>query len=325
MKRTFGKAVAFMAAAGLLLTGCSSTDEAAGGEEKAAAGGTVSITHAWGTDEFPVEPETVVASGVGVDNLLALGITPDVVVETPSDKASPWREEQLKDAERIDVPDFRSVPLEKIAAAKPDLIVGDFWRITQESYGALKEIAPTLGGIGDKGEALGWKPQLEALGKIYGKEDAVKKILEDDAARFAAVKEELPGLEGKTGVIAQYAPQRGMGVVVDPEEPGNSTLYDLGMKVPDSFASLPQRSGRSIISPENISVMDADFMAIYATAGGPDEIRAIPGFEDLRQVKNDTTIFGDAALVQGLNNPSSLSREWVLEQIRPTLKKVNGK
>ena len=320
MKRTIGKVAAIVAAAGLLLTGCSKADEPAEGDRKDA--GTVSIAHAWGTDEYPVKPAKVVASGVAVDNLLALGVTPDVVIETPADKGAPWRAEALKGVERIDAPDFRTVPVEKIAAAKPDFIVGDFWRITQENYTNLKEIAPTLGGIGAEGESLGWKPQLEALGKIYGKEGDAKKVIDEDAGRFDSVKSDLPKLEGKTGVLAQYAPQRGMAVVADPEEPGNSAFYDLGMKVPDSFASLPQRSGRAEVSPENISVIDADFMAVYAVSGGPDEIRAIPGFSDLRQVKNDTTVFGDVVLVMALNNPSSLSRAWVLEQLRPTLEKV---
>lgn len=92
MTKTSAKAAALMSVAAMLLVGCGTSDgKPASAESTGGASATVSITHAWGTDDYPVKPETVVALGTSVDNLLALGITPTAVIETPYDKDAPWR------------------------------------------------------------------------------------------------------------------------------------------------------------------------------------------------------------------------------------------
>ncbi|MCF6780018.1 hypothetical protein L3H35_10325, partial [Corynebacterium sp. MC-21] len=78
-------------------------------------------------------------------------------------------------------------------------------------------------------------------------------------------------------------------------------------------------TGRAMVASENISALNADFMAIYAQSGSDEEMRQIPGYIDLTQVKKKATKVGDSALVQGLNVPSSLSREWLLKELRPEL------
>lgn len=51
-------------------------------------------------------------------------------------------------------------------------------------------------------------------------------------------------------------------------------------------------------------------------------MHALPGFDQLRQVAGKHTVFTDFSTVQGLNIPSSLSRAWVLDSIRPQLKQL---
>ncbi len=187
----------------------------------------------------------------------------------------------------------------------------------------MSAIAPTLGGISDKGEGIGWESQLEALGKIFNKESEAKKAIEEDQKRFSDAKEKLPNLSGKTGVVSQFA-QGSFGAVADPEDPGASFIYDLGMKFPDKLTdgSVPANNGRVTLSPENVSYLAADFMVIYNLDGSVEEVENIPGYKDLPQVKADATLAGDSAVVAGLNNPTSLSRAWVLDKTMPTLEKV---
>ncbi|MCZ9309104.1 ABC transporter substrate-binding protein [Corynebacterium uberis] len=283
----------------------------------------VSITHAWGTDEYPTHPATVVASGTAVDNLLELGITPTAVVVSTMDKNNPWLIDKLDGVHIIETADYGSLPVEKIAAEKPDLIVGDFWHITQDNYNALKDIAPTLGGIGTTGEQSGWKPQLTALGTIYGKEDQAAAVLAADEKRFGDAAADMPGLRGKTAVLTQFIKGQGIGVIADEKEPGNSFFYDLGMTIPEKVATLPNvQMGRAMISPEQVSLLDADFMVIFPASGTEAEMHALPGFDQLRQVAGKHTVFTDFSTVQGLNIPSSLSRAWVLDSIRPQLKQL---
>lgn len=283
----------------------------------------ITVKHARGSDAFPVSPENVVAVGPAIDNLLALGIKPAAVVMTPKDENSPWRDGKLDGVKVIKQTDFKTLPKEDIAATNPDMIVGDYWNITESNYKELSEIAPTLGGIGEKGAEAGWKPQLEELGKIFDKEDEAKKVIEEDQKLFDDAKEELPNIKDKTGVVSQYA-QGSFGAVADPEEVASSFIYDLGMKLPDTLTdgSVKVEQGRVTLSPEHISKLAADFMVIYNRGGSTEEFTSIPGYKDLPQVKSGATLAGDEAVVAGLNTPTSLSRAWVLDKVKPTLEKI---
>ena len=229
---------AVVVAASLVIAGCSSDDDngdttsgtSASADSNADSGADaseVTISHVYGEDTYPTNPETVVAIGTAVDNLLALGITPDAIVERPDDKDAAWKNDQLEDVERIPLSD-QNVPLEEIAALEPDLVVGDLYRIPEEAYDALKDVSPVLPGIDQTAD---WEPQLKALGQIYGKQDEAQQVIDDDEQAFADVREELPGLEGKTaltvqdrggqfGVIAGYdkLPQVESGAVVEDDK-----------------------------------------------------------------------------------------------------------
>lgn len=299
----------------------SATASATNSSDKAAE---ITIRHARGEDTYPVNPERVVAIGPAIDNLLALGIKPTAVVMSSKDANAPWRDGKLDGVQVIKQTDFKTLPKEEIAAVAPDFIVGDYWTINEANYAQLSSIAPTLGGIGTQGEEIGWKPQLKQLGKIFNKEDKAQEVIDQDQKLFSDARSKLPNIEGKTGVISQFA-EGSFGAVADPKDPGASFIYDLGMTFPKSLTdgSIQVKQGRVTLSPENISALAADFMVIYNRGGDIAEVEKIPGYADLPQVKSGATVAGNEAIVAGLNTPTSLSRAWVLEQVKPTLEKVS--
>ena len=194
-KYTFGLAV--LTSASLLLVGCTSDSSDASNREsqtsqssssEATQSGEITLKNSWGEASYPVKPERVVATGTAVDNLLALGIKPTAIIHTPTDKERPWQKEKLEGVEIIDATNDGELPVEKIAAIHPDFIVGDYWRITEQSYGVLKDIAPTLGATGTQGGEIGWASQLKQLGKLYGKEAKAKEIVDADHKRFEEMK-----------------------------------------------------------------------------------------------------------------------------------------
>ena len=324
-------ALAALTAASLILTGCThgdGKDKDKGSNSSSASGsssdkaGEITLKTSWGDASYPKNPKRVIATGTAVDNLLALGIKPSAIITLPSEKPSPWLKDKLKGVKVITAKSDTELPAEAIASDKPDLIVGDYWRITEQNYNLLKNIAPTLGATGTHGADIGWASQLTQLGKLFGKEEDAKKVIAEDHKRFEETKKDIPGLAGKTGVVVQFlGDSKQFGVVADPKEPGNSFLYDLGMTVPDSVLNLPNnKSGRALVSGENIKALNADFMAVYSQSGTDAEMRQTPGYSDLTQVRKDSTKIGDAMFVQGLNVPSSLSREWLLKELRPQLK-----
>lgn len=299
-----------------------STSAASSTSSKAAAAGEVTIATKLGDESFPVAPKKVVALGqVAIDNLLSLGVTPDVIVISAREKDIPWQEGKLKDAKVIEIASFKDTKAEEIAATHPDLIVGDQWRVKKDNFETFTSIAPTLGAVGNGG----WKDQLLALGKIYDKEDAAKKVIADTAATFAAAAKQMPGLKGKTGVVSQYiGPQRAFGVIADPKIPASEFLQGLNMVIPDSIQKLPDiKAGRATVAAENIDLLSAGFMLIGPRGASAEEMQAVPGYDKLPQVvAGATRVAKNPALLQAVNQPSALSLTYALKELQPELEKA---
>lgn len=314
-------------ASGLVLAGCSSDDSDNGSDDNTSSDSAaasaeeseVTIENMYGEATYNTNPETVVAIGTAVDNLLALGITPDVIVERGDDADADWKNPQLEDVERIPVSE--DFPLEEVASHDPDLVVGDTYRIDEDTYNELSKVTNVLPGM-DKD--ANWEPQLQALGEIYGLEDEARQVIDDDEEAFAAVRDELPGLEGKTALTVQ---DRGgqFGVIADPENIANKFYSRLGMTLPASFTdgSLKIEGGRAQISYERVSDLAANFMGMYATEG-MDKIRAIAGYDQLPQLESGAVVEDNKPVMAALNIPSSLSNAWLLEQLRDQLEIVDG-
>lgn len=314
-------------AGGLVLAGCSSDDSDNASEDNtssdsAEAGSEeseVTITNMYGEATYNTNPETVVAIGTAVDNLLALGITPDVIVERGDDADADWKNPQLEGVERIPVSE--EFPLEEVASHDPDLVVGDTYRIDEDTYNELSKVTNVLPGMD---QDANWEPQLQALGEIYGLEDKAQQVIDDDEEAFAAVRDELPGLEGKTALTVQ---DRGgqFVVIAGAENIANKFYSRLGMTLPASYTdgSLKVENGRAPISYERVSDLAANFMGMYATEG-MDKIRAIAGYDQLPQVESGAVIEDNKPVMAALNIPSSLSNAWLLEQLRDQLEIVDG-
>lgn len=314
-------------ASGLVLAGCSSDDSDNGSDnntssDSAAASAEeseVTIENMYGEATYNTNPETVVAIGTAVDNLLALGITPDVIVERGDDADADWKNPQLEDVERIPVSE--DFPLEEVASHDPDLVVGDTYRIDEDTYNELSKVTNVLPGMD---QDANWEPQLQALGEIYGLEDEAQQVIDDDEEAFAAVREELPGLEGKTALTVQ---DRGgqFVAIAGADNIANKFYSRLGMTLPASFTdgSLKVENGRAPISYERVSDLAANFMGMYATEG-MDKIRAIAGYDQLPQVEFGAVVEDNKPVMAALNIPSSLSNAWLLEQLRDQLEIVDG-
>lgn len=301
------------------LTACGSDDDSSAGDAR-----TVTLTNAFEDADYPVAPERVVVTASALDNVLALGITPTAVIMTEQDEDAPWREDRLGGVDRITVAAYGDIDAEAVAAADPDVIIGDiYWIDSREEYDKLSGIAPTLNGPSQDPTQATWKERLTQLGELYGKADAAQQILDEDAARFTTVKTDLPGLAGKTGWIGRDQGEGKLGTSPDPTEASNSFLYDLGMTLPATIEGKEPNAaaGAFVVSPENYDQLAADFSVIY-TATGVESLESRPTYAALPQVRNGAMITDNYAVVIGLAQPSSLVRAWALEELRPTLEKV---
>lgn len=321
MKRIRIGLVAAVSVVGFVTAACGGS----GSDGAAPAASTVTITQVNGVTEFPVGPTRIVATGYSIDNLLALGIKPVAVVEGGLPLPAPWHGKQLDGIPIIKSPDKKSMPVEEIAKYRPELFAGDNYVVDQPTFQKLSAVTKVLGGIASNGSSAAWDVQLTALGQILGKQDAVAKVLADDKARFATVRGRHPGLQGKSAVLAQYiAAASTFNFVSSAADPTNTMFAELGMTLPKAIKDNPrfatgsgQQGGRTPVSLELLPQIASNLMVIYPNGATAADLDRLPGYAGLPQVTSGTTKVVDLQTVIALNQPTSLSREWILPQLEP--------
>lgn len=171
------------AAAAALLAGCSRADPAAPAPP-AGNGFPVTIDHRYGSTELPAEPQRIVTVGpTDHDAVYALGKQPVAVTD--------W---------------VTGGPVEAVAAAEPDVILAIFSGVTEERYGQLSQIAPTVPGASGFGDYLTpWQEQTRMIGRALGHEGRAQELVTQIADTFAEFAACHPEWEGASAVLAsQY-------------------------------------------------------------------------------------------------------------------------
>lgn len=195
MNRTRRLTAVAVAALALVATACGSDDGADGSAPTTTAtqppatgpeSGTRTIATAYGDVEVPVAPQRVVAVSYDTPwQLMAVGVTP-VAVQDYGQWISEFTAEQQAFVDGIPtIGAFGEPNLEAIAAADPDLIVGDAYEIDESLYDQLSAIAPTaiIGGD-DRGD---WKAISAGIADAAGAGDAVaaaRATYESELARI---------------------------------------------------------------------------------------------------------------------------------------------
>ncbi|MEU4571599.1 Fe2+-enterobactin ABC transporter substrate-binding protein [Nonomuraea sp. ATR24] len=184
--------IALLAAAGL--AACGSGGTTAEGGQAAAKAQTRTVQHDAGTAEVPVAPKRVVSVSVTITgHLLALEAP---VVASQATAPGPITDGNGFFKQWADVAAQRGVQvlyqgfepdLEKVIAAKPDLIVGAATGADSAAkvYDKLQAIAPT---VLFRHDNLTWQDLSAKLGKALGLEANATKLVETYDARIAEVK-----------------------------------------------------------------------------------------------------------------------------------------
>jgi iron complex transport system substrate-binding protein len=307
------------AVAALALAGCGGDDSdsspAAGTTDAPAASAfPVTIEHAFGKATIPKAPERVVTVGFNEqDFALALGVKPVAVREFLGAfpyKTRPWAPGANSDP----VPALvggDAISLERVAAARPDLILGIYSFIDESVYGKLSQLAPTVAqGADAPTGGTPWDRQLLETGKALGREERAEQVVEEVNAKFDAAKQRNPEFAGKTLTVAFESG----GTIFNLEDSDLRQQFftDLGFVT-------PKQAGIENISKERLEVLDQDVLVLITS--DPEGIVDDPLFTRLDVAKQGRVILvkdSDAfAGALGFNSP--LSRPYLLEQAEPRL------
>ncbi|MEV1292089.1 ABC transporter substrate-binding protein [Pseudonocardia sp. NPDC049635] len=324
---------ATLLAAAVVLAGCSSPapqDDAP--SEPTDDQFPVTITHAFGDTTIPEKPQRIVALSTN-DLAVAQAAGAPVVGATrnvtDSGPVPPYLD-PLPDEVLAISSDTPTVSAEQIAAFEPDLILAvSSWQVTdQATYDQLTAIAPVVAPA--EGLYVGsMQDDAHQVGRAIGEQQKVEELISTAEGQLADIREQLPGLAGKTYL---YGQARGEILPMIVGEQNQTTMFmrALGLDIPESFRDAPASDG---LAPGTVGVSyeevgrlsDADLLVM--TFASDDDQERFEGHELVQRVRavaegNYVPVDLDTAVA--LQAPNPVSTGWLLDQLRPSLEKLAG-
>ncbi|MYU02644.1 ABC transporter substrate-binding protein [Streptomyces sp. SID8366] len=253
------------AALALALTACgSSSTTTGGGDGKAAATRVVGTAH--GKVTVPAHPLRIVSvHSWSTESLLDLGIRPVGVENSGANYVPPRYLKRWKAAAKVTT--GADIDYEKIAALKPDLIVGVDVPYLSKAYKRLSAIAPTAFASFDESSSWSTYPQATATFVNGTAQLARLKRKYDD--RIAAVRTSLgTKLTDSSWDVIQGGFDSGNYWIYSPASPVGDILSRLGVRFASATASVGKGGTKSVSYERADLLKDADYVVYYTNNDG---------------------------------------------------------
>ncbi|MDL4770583.1 ABC transporter substrate-binding protein [Actinomadura xylanilytica] len=293
-------------AAGLLaltlgLTACGDGDGGASG-----GGETRTVVDATGAKvEVPAAPKRVVAlNETDLDSALALGVQPVGVTNGRFAKDVPgYLKTRLTGDYKI-VGDLGTPVLEKVAQARPDLILAGFIA-DQKVIEQLRKITPAT--VLTTKMTEDWKATFTRTAEVLGKPAQGGTVLAGYDARVKKVKEGLGAAAGATVSIVRWNATGPSYMLKD--HFSSLVIRDLGLNRPAGQLTPAGFSPSDALSLENLTTLDGDWMFLGTLNPDSDaalaEARKIPAFTDLGVVRAGHVVNVDGAIWTSRGGPAA--------------------
>ncbi|MEC3981389.1 iron-siderophore ABC transporter substrate-binding protein [Amycolatopsis sp. H20-H5] len=329
--RTAGLLASVLMLAGALAA-CGSDTGAAGTPAAPNAGATdpgafpATIEHKYGSTTVKAAPQRVVTVGLTEqDALLALGVVPVGVTDWIGDfpgAVGPWAKDKLgtspvpavlKDA---DGPQF-----EKIAALRPDLIIGLYSALTKEQYDTLSKIAPVIAQPKEYNDyGIPWQEATKTVGKAVGKSAEAAKLIAGVDAKFAQARKDHPEFEGKSALMATIYDGY---FVYGSQDPRSRVLTSLGFKLPADLDTIIGDKFGANISAERTDLLDRDALVwlVDTVSGGRATLDKDKLYSALKvsKEKRDVLIENNSTYGSATTFVTVLSLPYQLDRLVPQL------
>jgi iron complex transport system substrate-binding protein len=313
------------------LAGCGSDSSPSETSESAAtAEGAfpAKVEHKYGTTTVPSKPERVVSVGFTEhDTMLALGEKPIATSEWYGEQPYatwPWARDELGSAKPTVLNNGDGFQFEKIAALRPDLILGVNSGMTKEDYEKLSQLAPTIPAPKGSEDWFGnWDAQTELIAAALGKPEQGRKLVKDVKAAYAKAAAEHPEFKGKTATFVQNGFYNGL-IYAYQDGLNTDFLTMLGFKINPKLTPLVENPGEQVgLSEERLDVLEADTI-VFATEepGDLTKLKKVPTFNELDAVADKRAVYTDGTLAGAIYFMTPLSLDYVLEHLTPQLEKA---
>ncbi|MBE2318903.1 iron-siderophore ABC transporter substrate-binding protein [Solirubrobacter sp. CPCC 204708] len=320
---------------GLFLAACGSDDESTstsgssapakqeGGAESGAF--PVTIEHKYGSTTIEKQPERVVVVGLREqDALLALGVVPVATTEWFGKHPGaifPWATDELGSAKPPTVlTNTDGTQIEKVAAQRPDLIIGVYSGLTQKEYDALSNLAPVVAQPKDKVDyGSTWQEEQLTVGKAVGQPEKAQQLVDEAEKLIADNAAEHPEFKGKSA--ANVSDYQGI-FVYGPQDVRTYMLEALGFTYPQELRDAFADEFGGQLSDEKVDAIDVDTLVWFADGDrGVDGLKNDPVYSKLRVRKQERDVFilEKDRVYEAISFPSVLSMPTLMKELVPRL------
>ncbi len=284
MKKKILKTLVVACMTAMMFVGCTSNNAA--NEEKTNEN-TVTVTDVRGEVKIPANPQRIVDLSGNSDILSILGYK--VIGTANSDaydytKFPSYLEETLSGAEILGYSMQDTIDVEAVMNLNPDLIV--ISTVQEKMYDSLSEIAPT---VMIQLEALNWKDDVRALGKVFGKEEAANEWIANYEAKAKEAGDKIKAKYGENTTYLSFLASGGQFFVFDGAGFGDVLYNDMGLAKP---AGMPEQTDISlpVVTYEGLAAIQSDYIFAIATDEDLAQLQANNIWNNLPAVKNGKVV-----------------------------------
>ena len=308
MKRNLLKTLAVACVTSVMLMGCGNTGSA---EDNSSKGNTITVTDVRGNVEIPADPQRIVDLSGNSDILSILGYK--VVGTANSDaydytKFPSYLEDTLSGAKILGYSMQDTMDVEAVMNLNPDLIV--ISTVQEKMYDALSEIAPT---VMIQLEALNWKDDVRALGKVFDKEDVANEWIANYESKAKEAGDKIKAKYGDNTTYLSFLASGGQFFVFDGAGFGDVLYKDMGLAKP---VGMPKQTDISlpVVTYEGLAAIQADYIFAIATEEDLAQLEANSIWNNLPAVKNGNVVILESSpyFNQGY---SPIGREKLVDEI----------
>ena len=295
----------------------------------------VTIPHVYGETVIESQPLRVVTIGWSTqDAVIALGIDPVAMpLNTWGGDAEgflPWTRSALGDRPLPILLDTTEIPFEVIAGVTPDVILAPYSGITEEEYGLLSEIAPTVA-YPEIAWGTSWQDVQTISATALGFSAKGAQLVADTEALIASQTEQYPELAGKTFIYGNMSSGEAFNLYTTTDA-RSLFLSAIGLEPSEYAKSLDAKADPAspyfvTVSFEEAGDLEADIVVFwFETQEGYDAAQAMPLFNEIPAVKRGSFVpVVGADLVMATSAFSVLSIPYMLDAFIPSLAEAAGK
>lgn len=308
MKKRILKTLVATCMTAMMFVGCTRNGAA---NEEVKMGDTVKVTDVRGEVEIPANPKRIVDLSGNSDILSILGYK--VVGTANSDaydytKFPSYLEDTLSGAKILGYSMQDTMDIEAVMNLNPDLIV--ISTVQEKMYDALSEIAPT---VMIQLEALNWKDDVRALGKVFDKEDVANEWIANYESKAKEAGDKIKAKYGDNTTYLSFLASGGQFFVFDGAGFGDVLYKDMGLAKP---VGMPKQTDISlpVVTYEGLAAIQADYIFAIATEEDLAQLEANSIWNNLPAVKNGNVVILESSpyFNQGY---SPIGREKLVDEI----------